>query len=207
METSPPESRLTGNPHISTAWLDAQSYTQGTRKHLSDASKIWRRVFLLDISSFLPLFSLDCGRGRRLFFVIAGLHLAIDCTYRVALRQRRVNGFSVFRRRILCFSWIKLCIFVHVDNSPYDIRIVLCIIHPCFVSFVLVVCPIFGSFNRCNFLSLPYTIVSLVYIFNDMPSIFRLRLQPFRDNARIWYPVFVRFDTCVSLSNHVQLSV
>ena len=54
--------------------------------------------FLLDISSFLPLFSLDCGRGRRLFFVIAGLHLATDCTYRVTLRQRRVNGFSGFCR-------------------------------------------------------------------------------------------------------------
>ena len=96
---------------------------------------------------------------------------------------------------------------MHVDNPPYDIRIVLYIIRPYSVSFVLIVCPIFGSFNRCSFLSRLYTTVSLVYVFNDMPDIFRLQLQPFRDNARIWYPVFVRFDTCVSLSNHVQLSV
>ena len=96
---------------------------------------------------------------------------------------------------------------MHVDNPSYDIRIELYIIRPCFVSFVLVVCPIFGSFNRCRFLSRPCTTVLLVYVFNDMPAIFRLQLQPFRDNARIWYPVFVRFDTCVSLSSHVQLSV
>ena len=96
---------------------------------------------------------------------------------------------------------------MHIDNIPYDIRIALCIIRPCSVSFVLVACPIFSSFNRCRFLSRSCTAVSLVYIFNDMPAIFRLQLQLFRDNARIWYPVFVRFDTCVSLSNHVQLSV
>ena len=139
--------------------------------------------------------------------MIAGSYLAIDCIYRVTLRQRCVNGFSGFCCRVLCFPWTAALVFVHIASLPYSASVAFCIIHPCFASFVLVFCPFFRPFIRCRFLGCSCAVVLLIYIFNDISAVSGLQLQPFRDYVRNYPLVFVRFDTCVFLSNRVQWDV